>query len=194
MRALLIIALFFPLLSLNSDQYTQTTITTDELALYNMIMEYRKAEGLETIPLSNSLTIVAQTHSKDLADNKPDLEKKCNAHSWSDKGKWSSCCYTSDHKQADCMWNKPKELTTYTGMGFEIAVGSSEPAFEDYVMTPEYALKSWKGSYHHNNVILNKDIWKDSKWNAIGIGIHKGFATVWFGKKEDPEGEPRRGK
>tara|TARA_R110001592_G_scaffold361382_1_gene671893 strand:+ start:614 stop:1162 length:549 start_codon:yes stop_codon:yes gene_type:complete len=182
------------MLAINKPSENRTKISVDEIELYNLIMDYRKSKGLERIPLSNSLTIVAQTHCKDLANNKPDLKKKCNAHSWSANGKWSNCCYTPDHKEAECMWNKPNELTSYNGYGFEIAVGSSEPQFDDYIMTPEYAITSWKKSFHHNNVIINKDKWKDTKWNAIGIGIYKGFATVWFGKEVDSEGEPEKEK
>ena len=180
--------LLTPLLPIIHEPDSITTISSDEIELYNLIMDYRKSKGLENIPLSNSLTIVAQTHCKDLVNNKPDLNKKCNAHSWSNKGKWSSCCYTSDHKEASCMWDKPKELTPYAGYGFEIAVGSSESAYEDYIMTPDYAISSWKKSIHHNNVIINKDIWKATKWNAIGVGIYKGFATAkdpnWYCRSE----------
>ena len=168
----------------------KTSISADEVKLYELIMEYRKANGLTKIHLSNSLTLVAQMHAKDLVENKPDLEKRCNAHSWSDQGSWSSCCYTADHKQSSCMWGKPRELTSYPGDGFEIAVGSSESAFDDYIITPQYALSAWKKSIHHDNVILNKSIWKSSNWNAIGVGIYKGFACVWFGREKDLEGEP----
>jgi len=88
------------------------------------------------------------------------------------------------------MWNKPRELTNYKDDGFEIACGSSDPMYKEFVMSADYAFESWKGSFHHNNVMINADIWKDSKWNAIGIGIYNGFAVVWFGKSIDPDGEP----
>lgn len=169
-----------------------TTISKEELKLYDLIMTYRKSKKLPKIPLSKSLTYVAQEHCKDLAINKPDLQSGCNAHSWSDKGKWSSCCYTSDHKKSKCMWDKPKELTSYTDNGYEIACGSSDPKFKDFVMTADYALGAWKKSVPHNNVIINKGNWTDMNWNAIGIGIHGGFATVWFGTAVDKEGEPAK--
>ena len=91
----------------------KTTISDAEYELYELIMDYRAKKGLKRIPLSNALTIVAQTHCKDLTENKPDLGKGCNAHSWSDQGSWSTCCYTPDHKASTCMWDKPKELTSY---------------------------------------------------------------------------------
>ena len=153
MKKMFLFLLLVPMLAMNNPTDNKTTISVEELELYNLIMDYRQSHGLERIPLSNSLTIVAQTHCKDLANNKPDLKAQCNAHSWSANGKWSSCCYTSDHKEAACMWNKPNELTSYQGYGFEIAVGSSDPQFDNYVMTPEYAISSWKGSFHHNNAV-----------------------------------------
>jgi uncharacterized protein YkwD len=167
----------------------QVQCTAEELKLYQLIMEYRQQNNLPSIPLSKSLTYVAQQHCLDLYTHKPDIAAGgCNAHSWSDKGNWSACCYTPDHKQAQCIWNKPAEMTSYTGYGYEIACGSSDPQYSSFVMTAEYALQSWKKSSGHNNVILNKENWEDRGWNAIGIGIYKGYACVWFGQESDPAG------
>jgi hypothetical protein len=58
--------------------------SADERRLYNEIMDYRKSKNLPSIPLSKSLTYVAQMHSRDLAQNNPD-QGKCNLHSWSKK-------------------------------------------------------------------------------------------------------------
>jgi len=165
-------------------------VSAEELKLYTKIMEYRKKLNLPVIPLSASLTHVAHEHCVDLHVNKPDLGEGCNAHSWSEEGDWTACCYTPDHKKAECMWSKPKELTGYTGFGFEIACGSSEPQYEGYVMTADYALESWKKSKGHNAVIINQTPWKGYSWNAIGIGIYKGFAVVWFGTQKDGMPEP----
>ena len=175
-----------------STKLVSAVISDDEYQLYQLIMSYRQSKKLPKIPLSKSLTYVAQVHCKDLVLNKPDQGQGCNAHSWSYKGRWSACCYTPDHAKAGCMWDKPRELTNYEGDGFEIAVGSSSDEFKDFVVTPEFALESWKKSKNHNNVIINLDVWKEVKWNAIGVGIYKGIATVWFGKLPDKEGAPER--
>lgn len=82
------------------------------------------------------------------------------------------------------MWNKPKELTSYQGFGFEISSYSSDP------LMAKDALEIWQASVHHDNVILNKDIWASSTWNAIGIAINGNYAVVWFGKETDAAGEP----
>lgn len=148
-------------------------------------MEYRQEMGLPAIPLSKSLTIVAQTHVRDLVINKPD-NGYCNAHSWSTNGNWTPCCYTSDHARADAMWSKPRELTSYKGNGYEIACGSNE-CCSDFIMTAAYALQAWKKSTGHNAVIVNQSIWNDNQWKAIGIGLSNGFAVVWFGKEPDYE-------
>ena len=155
-----------------------TCLTAQEKVLYDMIMEYRKEKGLPNIPISKSLTLVAQTHAKDLQDNNP-VTRRCNLHSWSGKGSWSRCCYTEDHKKARCMWDKPKELTNYQGNGYEIAHWHSLAA------TPISSLGGWKKSKGHNMLLINRGIWKKVKWKAIGIGIHKNYAVVWFGEEAD---------
>jgi hypothetical protein len=172
----IICMLFFSMIS-----YSQV-LTNEEKVLYDILMKYRKELGLPVIPLSESLTLVAQTHVKDLAENKPDLGN-CNAHSWSSKGSWTACCYTPDHAQAEFMWSKPRELSSYKGKGYEIACGSND-CCSDFNMTANYALDSWKKSSGHNAVIVNQGIW-DESWNAIGIGLYKGFAVVWFGHERD---------
>ncbi|MEZ4775381.1 MAG: CAP domain-containing protein [Bacteroidia bacterium] len=177
----ILIALYFALSSFNS--FSQV-LSDEEKNLYTLIMEYRKEKGLPSIPLSASLTYVAQTHARDLVDNKPDVGN-CNAHSWSSNGNWTACCYTPDHAQAELMWSKPRELTAYQGDGFEIACGSND-CCSDFEMTADYALQSWKKSSGHNAVIINQGIWND-QWNAIGIGLYKGFAVVWFGNEFDNE-------
>ena len=53
-------------------------------------------------------------------------------------------------------------------------------------MTADYALSSWKKSKGHNSVIINGNRWNDNEWKAIGIGMHEGYATVWFGHYPEP--------
>jgi hypothetical protein len=184
---------FFPILALvfaacisSTSQATkkglEVTLSTEELKLYELIMDYRREKGLSKIPLSKSLMHVAQQHCLDLSANRIDEAAGCNMHSWSGKGKWSECCYTPNHKQAKCMWNKPRELTSYEGNGYEIGFGSLD---RGYIATAEDALAGWKSSRAHNNVIINKAPWQKIKWKAIGIGIYKGYAMVWFGEEVD---------
>lgn len=161
-------------------QNKKVCLSEEEYKLYEMIMQYRKTKNLPVIPLSASLTFVAQTHCKDMMENPP--QQPCNMHSWSNKGKWKPVCYTSDHKKADLMWSKPSELTKYKGNGYEISFWSSN------AVRANEALQSWKKSSGHNTVIINSGIWKE-KWNAIGIGIVGNYAVVWFGNETDSSTE-----
>ena len=152
-------------------------LSTEETALYEMIMEYRAQRKLPAIALSASLTTVARAHVEDLAAHPP--KGRCNLHSWSKSERWSRCCYTDGPKSYKCMWDKPRELTTYTGDGYEIAYWNGGGA------GASDALAGWKKSKGHNTVIINKGIWKEVQWQAIGIAIYGEYAVVWFGKEQD---------
>ena len=85
------------------------------------------------------------------------------------------------------MWNKPRELTNYHGDGYEIAYWTNEP-----LSPADFASKSltgWKRSPEHNEVILNKGMWKTADWNAMGVGYYLGYTVIWFGKEPDVEPE-----
>jgi uncharacterized protein YkwD len=155
-------------------------LTSEEMKLANLINEYRGTKGLPPAPISKAMTMVAQYHVLDLENNNP-ATGVCNMHSWSDKGIWTPVCYTSDHKNASGMWIKPKEITQgkYTANGYEISYWHSVKA------TAEGALTGWKNSSGHNNVMIEAGIWSGKKWPAMGIGIYKRNAVVWFGDKAD---------
>jgi uncharacterized protein YkwD len=158
----------------------EVCVTSEEKKMYDLIMKYRKSKKLKSIPMSAALSKVAQAHARDLAENYDVSDNNpCNPHSWSDKGKWSGCCYTADHKQAACMWSKPKEIAGYEGNGYEIAYYSSAGA------NAEEGLEGWKKSPGHNPVIVNLGTWKNTEWKAIGVGIYKEYGVVWFGELED---------
>ncbi|NKB70497.1 MAG: CAP domain-containing protein [Candidatus Latescibacteria bacterium] len=148
------------------------------------INQYRLEQGLQAIPVSVSLTKVAQAHVADSEQNS--FSNGCNLHSWSDQGDWTPCCYTNDHAQAQCMWDKPREISggVYSGNGFEIS------AYNSRMITPQGALEGWQGSSGHHNVILNRDIWADSNWQAMGAAVSTHYAVVWFGMESDPAGSP----
>ena len=157
-----------------------TCITSEEKKMYDLLMAYRAEKGLKPIPLSAQLTLVAQTHAKDLAANyKFSSDGKCNPHSWSGKGNWSSCCYTSDHKQAKCMWDKPMEIAGYNSAGYEIAYYSSGGA------NAVGGIEGWKTSPSHNQVMLNEGIWAKAEWKAVGMGLFGQYGVIWFGQIAD---------
>lgn len=159
------------------DEAENQSLSREEVKLYREVMKYRGNKGLDSIPLSPSLNLVAKIHVQDLLEHSP--KARCNLHSWSKEGEWTSCCYDGSQKTLPCMWNKPRELTSYIGDGYEIAYWSSEGA------TAAAALNGWKKSRGHNAVVINQDIWKNIQWKAIGIAIRGEYAVVWFGKELD---------
>ena len=166
----------------------ENRLTQTEIELYRLVNEYRVQKGLPEIKLSASLCFVARTHAKDQTENFKE-GKRCNIHSWSDRGTWSSCCYTPDHKQAKCMWGKPRELTNYQGDGFEISFWSTFIYNSPQAFAVDI-LAGWKKSPGHNDMIRNKSIWKNQEWKAMGVGVYGEYANVWFGKDVDSAGKP----
>lgn len=173
----LVFIFFLAILILAGCKKEDTSNSGDSLV--DVINKYRLENNLFEIPISPSLTIVAETHARDLAENYIPNDS-CNLHSWSDKGNWTPFCYTPDHANAQMMWDKPRELTSYTGNGYEIA------AFRSDSMYANIALELWKNSEPHLDLILNLGSWKDVKWKAIGAAINEGYAVVWFGEEADP--------
>ncbi|HPF63657.1 CAP domain-containing protein [Lentimicrobium sp.] len=159
-----------------------------EKELASAINAYRNMNKLAPVPLSVSLSQVARLHVLDLSANHK-IGSRCNMHSWSSDPRWSSCCYTDDHRRASCMWDKPRELTSYTGDGFEIAFYSNH----DYASERDFALdalEGWKSSRGHHELIINRGKWKTADWKAMGVGVYDGYAVIWFGEVPDPEGVP----
>jgi hypothetical protein len=148
----------------------------DAVALAKLINDYRASIKLPRIPISASLTKVAQAHVRDLNVNKP-VKEGCNLHSWSAQGSWSACCYDSSKEAARCMWAKPKEIASYAGNGYEIAANASG-------ITPDYALEMWQNSPAHHEVMTNKKIWT-KPWRAMGVAIEGDHAVAWFGEVTD---------
>lgn len=183
------ILLVFFIVIFSEDLFTRKASETDvicispeEKKLYNLIMQYRKSRNLPPIPLSFKLTKVAQTHADDLVNNYSfDPKNSCNPHTWSTKGKWTGCCYTADHKQAECMWNKPKEVAGHSGVGYEIAYYSSSGA------NAQEGFEGWKKSPSHNPLLINDGMWSKIQWKAIGISLHREYGLVWFSDTADPD-------
>ncbi len=175
--------IYLPLIANGENNQITSCLSSEEEALAGLINAYRAENHLPPVPLSQSLTRVAQAHVHDLYENNP-VTEECNLHSWSDKGNWTPVCYTADHKNASGMWLKPKEITNgaYPGNGYEIAYWHSAQA------TAEGAFNAWKSSSGHNAVMIETGIWQEKDWGAMGIGIYQNYAVVWFGEKTDPLG------
>ena len=149
--------------------------------LLQRLNAYRAQIGLERIPVSPAMTAVAEAHVLSLEATPP--AGVCNGHSWPPSKLWKECCYTDDHAKAQCMWDKPKEITggRYQGAGFEIW------AWRSGQMTLEFALEGWKSSALHHDVLVNKGPWSKVTWRAAGAAVSQHYAVVWFGMDPDPD-------
>ena len=153
-------------------------LTEDEYRLYELINAHRMVNGLKEIPLSASLSFVARTHVIDLYTNHPDTSI-CNLNSWSDKGDWTACCHNKYVPQEKCIRNKPKELTGYTGEGYELTYA------EVFKTNADTVFRFWKKIDEANEFLLNEGPWEKKTWRAIGVGIYNSYAVVWMGQRTD---------
>ena len=158
-------------------------LTDEEFRLCELINTHREEQGLKKITLSSSLSFVARTHVIDLYTNHPDTSI-CNLNSWSDKGDWTSCCHNKYVPKEDCVRNKPRELSNYSGDGYELTYA------EIFNTHPDTVFRFWKKIDEANNFLLNNDSWEDKTWKAMGVGIYKNYAVVWMGERSDPAGKP----
>lgn len=164
-------------------------LTEKEAKLYYMINAYRESLGLPKLSFSKSLTEVARAHVRDSNTYTPENQVDSrgiqgNLHSWSGNGSWTPVVYTSDHHYMYDMWSKPREITNYTGNGYEISSWSSG------MISPERALNLWKNSPGHNS-IMTTQITGDADWSdlkTMGVSIDGHYAHVWFGSDADPDG------
>ena len=169
----------------------EVCVSPAEAALVASINEYRGQHGLEPIPVSRGLTLVARLHVRDLALNHPDRGSDArgvpaNLHSWSGEGSWRAVAYTDDHAHAREMWGKPREITggDYSANAYELAYESSGRA------EPPGVLASWSASSGHSDVLLERGYWQGKRWPALGAGIYGSYAVIWLGELPDPQGEP----
>ncbi|MEI6060172.1 MAG: SPOR domain-containing protein [Bacteroidota bacterium] len=180
----LVIMIAFPVLAAHLPEITpggdsaRKVASQDEIILFNMINDMRLQGKLQHIPLSPNLCIVAHTHIDDLILSKPQ-DKGCSLQGWSANGKWTACCNSKDPAGIQCMKSKPKEITGYPGLGYELIYWGDEKA------TPADAAALWKQVDASADMILCRGKWKGYQWKALGVGIKDGYAVLWLGDKAD---------
>ena len=142
-------------------------VNSAEQELFKIINEYRAQNKLPPVVLSNSLSFVANRHLLDL-----ELNVKSVTHSW------SNCPYDVKKKDTwNCLFEAPQRLkSNYTGQGYENLYRNVTSD-----ATPAAALEAWKKSPRHNNLILNLEIWKTTKFDGLGIAFSGNYAAIWFG-------------
>lgn len=158
-------------------------ITRSEQQLYQLVNNFRIENDLPEIQLSRSLSFVAKTHVKDLYTNHPDTSI-CNLNSWSDKGRWTPCCHSTYLPRSECILNKARELTSYDAEAHELAYWEMQDA------NPDSVFAFWKEMDVTRDFLVNKGKWEKYNWQALGVGLHHGYAAIWVGEIKDTEEEP----
>ena len=153
-------------------------ISINEMKLYKSINDLRTDYDKPVLKLSSSLSYVAKLHVNDLLNNHPDTSI-CGLSSWSDNGEWRACCYNSYVLDEDCMWDKPKELTSYPYRAYELVT-----YFEDE-FTNDSIIKIWSGTRQVIDMILTRGKYEQKKWICFGVGINDHYVSVWFGQRAD---------
>lgn len=155
-----------------------------EKEIFTLINAHRQQHGLPALQPSVNLAFVARKHAIDVVENNPDVNGG-NLHSWSNKGNWKPVVYTSDHSQAQLMWSKPSEMTNYKFNGFEISYSYSQSSRKTMTITASQAVNGWKASPGHNSVMIQSGAFANTPMKAMGAGVYKGYACVWFGQQAD---------
>lgn len=157
------------------------TLTDEEQELYDEINQLRQSNGLAPLPLNMELTKVARVHVLDSKKNNPQTltdarGQKGNLHSWSISKYWTGGAYTPDHRYAQMMWDKPRELSNYSGNGYEI---STARYGADH--SPKSAVDAWNSSPPHRAVIVSSGQW--DILSSFGVAIDGPYAHAWFGEE-----------
>jgi len=159
-------------------------LNKEELKLAELINAFRKENKKPILPLSAALSFVAQTHVRDLQLNRPDTSI-CLTGSWSDNGNWTACCYNKYVLDQECMWNKPKEMTSYPFRGYELSY------FQEEILVIDSVFKLWLKSEETTDMILTAGNHKSKKWETMGVGVGENYVSVWFGQRTDANGKPK---
>lgn len=183
MRSLFITVVFVSIALTVLSQEQEVCLTENEIALANSINQFRQENDLEPVTLSQSLSYVADVHSKDLYFNF-DPYGACGLYFWSDEGRWEPCCPAGDEKDLECIYDKPNELTGYRSKGYEAVF------YQSSGITSEVAYEHFKRDSSAMNLALETGRYDDKKWNAMGVSVFEGFASIWFGELIDEQGEP----
>ncbi|HOI31780.1 MAG: SPOR domain-containing protein [Bacteroidales bacterium] len=187
MKSILLIILLFlfaPGLFAQEFRADQVCLSQAELKLAEHINAFRKENRKPVLPLSAALSFVAQTHVKDLQENHPDTSI-CLTASWSDKGNWTACCYNKYLVNQECMWGKPKELTSYPFRGYELSY------FQEEVISVDSIFSLWLKNEETRDMLLTTGLQSTKRWETMGIGMSDNYVSVWFGQRADAAGKPK---
>lgn len=153
-------------------------VEKNEIQLSEAINKFRAKKGLGELQLSPSLCYVAKTHLNDIRLHSKN-QHGCNLNSWSDKGKWTPCCFNGKQINMNLMTSKPAEIVGFRGKGFEIVIAAKKD-----VSTKNLA-DLWLNAKTTTDFLLSMGKWSNHSWQSMGVSIYHGFASIWFSEMPD---------
>ncbi len=159
-------------------------ISADDNKLLESLNQFLVENGKKKLEYSKSLSYVAKLHVDDLLLNHPDTSI-CNLSSWSNNGEWTGCCYNKYVPNQDCMWEKPKELTSFKYRGYEMAF-----YFEEN-FNPDTLMQLLLSSNSAIDMLLTKGDYSKKKWVCMGVALNVNYASIWFAQRADNAGTPK---
>ena len=111
----------------------------------------------------------------------------CNLHSWQVS---NACCYTRNHGNPNCMWQKPKVrlyicslVLSYFYNIFKQLYGDKRTGYEisaagSGTLTEDQFVDLWRKSPGHNGVIMGQGGW--NKLKKVGCSHNSNNAHCWF--------------
>lgn len=151
---------------------TITLLTTDTIEptyeskrLFEVINAMRRVDEIPELTMDNGLNYVAYLHCVDLDKY---YDKNCSLVSWSKKSGYSYGCINKDSPNLNVMYNKPKEVLGYDGVGHELV------CVTDRNINYEMAYTLLRRSAFYSGMLVG------TNYTRIGVYIHKNIVSVWL--------------
>jgi hypothetical protein len=133
--------------------------------LFDVINAKRRVDEIPELTLDKGLSYIAYLHCLDLDKY---YDKNCSLVSWSKKSGYSYGCVSKDSPDLNVMYNKPKEVLGYEGVGHELI------CLTDRNITYEMAYTLLRRSQFYSSLLVG------ANYTRVGVYIHKNIVSVWL--------------
>ena len=137
----------------------------DSKRLFDVINAKRRVDALPELTLDKGLSYLAYLHCIDLEKYS---DTSCSLVSWSKQSGYSYGCVSNDNPNLEVMYNKPKEVLGYKGVGHELI------CVTDRNINYEMAYTLLRRSAFYSSMLVG------TNYTRVGVYIHKNIVSVWL--------------